>query len=64
MKSIHFRLGTFYSIAWVPIDWKEGLGFYAAFNRSYHDEIETRNRKEIPFSLLRLPRGLLVAEGP
>ena len=34
--------------------------------RSYRDEIETRNREEIPYSsrILVVPRGLLVAEGP
>ena len=32
--------------------------------RSYRDEIETRNREEIPLSLRLVPRGLVVAEGP
>ena len=32
--------------------------------RSYHDEIEIRNREEIPFSSLIVPRGLSFAEGP
>ena len=32
--------------------------------RSYHDEIETRNREEIPYSSRIAPRGLSVAEGP
>ena len=32
--------------------------------RSYHDEIETRNREEIPYSLRIVPRGLSVAERP
>ena len=32
--------------------------------RSYHDEIETWNREEIPYSLRIVPRGILVAEGP
>ena len=31
--------------------------------RSYHEEVETRNREEIPFSLQTDPRGLSVAEG-
>ena len=32
--------------------------------RSYRNEIETRNRGEIPFTLCIVPRGLSVAEGP
>ena len=32
--------------------------------RSYRDEIETRNRKEIPYSSRLVPRGLSVAERP
>ena len=32
--------------------------------RSYRDEIETRNREEIPYSSRIVPRGLSVAEGP
>ena len=32
--------------------------------RSYHEEIETRNWEEIPFSLQTVPRGLSVAEEP
>ena len=32
--------------------------------RSYHDEIETRNREEIPYSSRVVPRGLSVAERP
>ena len=32
--------------------------------RSYHDEIETRNQEEIPYSSRIVPRGLSVAEGP
>ena len=32
--------------------------------RSYRDEIETRNREEIPYSSRKVPRGLSVAEGP
>ena len=32
--------------------------------RSYRDEIERRNREEIPFSSRRVPRGLSVAEEP
>ena len=32
--------------------------------RSYPDEIETRNREEIPYSSRIVPRGLSVAEGP
>ena len=32
--------------------------------RSYHEEIETPNREEIPFSLQTVPRGLSVAEEP
>ena len=30
---------------------KEGLGFYVALLRLYRDEIETRNREEIPLCL-------------
>ena len=32
--------------------------------RPYRDEIETRNREEIPYSSQIAPRGLSVAEGP
>ena len=32
--------------------------------RSYRDEIETRNREEIPYSSRIVPRGFSVAEGP
>ena len=32
--------------------------------RSYHDEIETWNREEIPYSSRIVPRGLSVAERP
>ena len=32
--------------------------------RSYRDEIETRNREEIPYSSRIVLRGLSVAEGP
>ena len=32
--------------------------------RSYHNEIETRNRGKIPFSLQTVQRGLSVAEEP
>ena len=32
--------------------------------RSYRDEIETRNREEIPYSSRIVPRGLSVADGP
>ena len=32
--------------------------------RSYRDEIETRNREEIPYSSRIVPRGLSVAERP
>ena len=32
--------------------------------RSYRDEMETRNREGIPFSLPIVPSGLSVAEGP
>ena len=40
-----------------------GLRRFQQF-RSYRDEIETRNREEIPLSLRLVPRGLVVAEGP
>ena len=45
---------------------KEGIGFYVAFNslRSYRDEIETRNREEIPYSSRIVTRGLYVAAEP
>ena len=43
---------------------REGKRFNVAFTRSFSDEIETRNREEIPFSSRIVPRGLLVAEGP
>ena len=48
------------------LTWKEGTKVLRRFQqlRSYSNEIETRNREEIPFSSQIVPRGLSVAEGP
>ena len=42
------------------------MGFYDAFHslRSYHDEIETLNWEEIPFSSRKVPRVLSDADTP
>ena len=47
--------------------WREGRNWVLRrFQqlRSYRDEIETRNREEIPYSSGIVPRGLSAAEGP
>ena len=45
---------------------KEGLPFKIRFQqlRSYRDEIEIRNREDIPYSSQIVPTGLSAAEGP
>ena len=44
---------------------EERNGFLQCFQqlRSYHDEVETRNKDEIHFSSWIVPMGLSVAEG-
>ena len=43
---------------------KVGFTLLSSAYRSYHDEIESRNREDIPFPSRKVPRGLSVAEGP
>ena len=66
--SNHSFIHFFYSEILLNLEGrKEGIGFYVAFNSLGHidrDEIETRNREEIPYSSRIVPRGLSVAEGP
>ena len=45
---------------------KEGMGFLRLFQqlRSCRNEVETRNREEIPFFSQMVSRGLLIAKEP
>ena len=53
----------------MPLDSGEGEGRNWVLRRfqqlrSYRDEIETRNREEIPYSSRIVPMGISVADGP
>ena len=61
----------FIEVSWILmlpcLSWKEGRNWVLRrFQqlRPYRDEIETRNREEIPYSSRIVPRGLSVAERP